>query len=86
MVEGGFVSLGGGAPDARPWGRPSMADSAPTPPSNQSLPQYTLLMRFISLPDQFTTISPNIGRGMFAVPDPAAALGLDPTACRPAHG
>ena len=34
----------------------------------------------------FTTIAPNVGRGTFVVPDPSAALGLDPTASRPTHG
>jgi predicted esterase len=34
----------------------------------------------------FTTINPNVGRAFIAAPDPAAALGLEPGACHPAHG
>jgi hypothetical protein len=34
----------------------------------------------------FTTITPNIGRGFIALPDPTLALGLHPAQVQPAHG
>jgi hypothetical protein len=34
----------------------------------------------------FTTISPNIGRGLLLVPDPCMAAGLEPGHCRPLYG